>query len=65
MYQGPDERPNSRGQFSSMMEISAPILNPQEGFLISPLRPGVMHPVSDGQGDRATYSENDKGTPPF
>lgn len=44
---------NSRSQFSSEMEISAPIQNSQEGILSGPLCPGVIHPVSDGQGDRA------------
>lgn len=43
---------NSRSQLSSEMEISTPILNPQEGIrqvhLVWELPP--IHPISSGQG---------------
>lgn len=43
---------NSRGQLSSEMEISTPVLNPQEGILTGPLSLGAttIHPISSGWG---------------
>ena len=40
---------NSRGQLSSEMEISAPILTPQEGSLMGPLGPGTTTDPSSQQ----------------
>lgn len=42
---------NSRGQLSSEMEISTPILNPREGILTGLLSLGAstIHPISSDQ----------------
>lgn len=43
---------NSRGQLNSETEVSAPILNPQEGILTGPLGQELppIHPISSGWG---------------
>lgn len=51
---------NSRGQLNSETEISAPILNPQEGILTGPLGLGATTNPSNQQwlGARATHCKN-------